>query len=60
MRREASGREKRPVNGFILFANEIRKDVMAAKPGAKVLEIGPIIGQKWKSLSDAQKQVFQS
>ena len=37
---------------------QVWDSVRAAHPDAKMLEIGKIVGQMWKELSDADKQEY--
>ncbi|KII95983.1 hypothetical protein PLICRDRAFT_96769 [Plicaturopsis crispa FD-325 SS-3] len=46
---------KRPASSYILYQNEVRKDIKEKNPGLSNSEILAIIGKKWASLSDADK-----
>lgn len=48
---------KRPMSSFMLFAQEVRPELMKSNPTNKVSEIGKLIGQKWNTLSETEKQV---
>lgn len=49
---------KKPVSGYMKFAQEHRPEMKVNNPGASFGEMGRLIGQAWKSLSDDQKQVY--
>ena len=46
---------KRPLSSFILFGNKHRAEVKAANPDVSFGEIGKLIGQKWKVVSEEGK-----
>lgn len=50
---------KRLVTGYILFASEVRKSVIAANPECSFGEISRIIGNEWKNLSAENKQDYE-
>jgi hypothetical protein len=50
--------KKRKLNGFMKFANTRRAALMKANPGAKIGEIGKMMGAEWRKMSDAAKQAF--
>ena len=52
------GQPKRPLTSYILFSTDVRQAVQEAHPGTKVTRIAQLIGEKWKALSEEQKQVF--
>lgn len=55
--KKSSGK-KRKLNGFMKFANTRRAALMKANPGAKIGEIGKMMGAEWRKMSDAAKQAF--
>lgn len=56
---ESSGpREKRPLNAYFLFKDEVRSAVVAAHPEAKALEIGSLIGERYRALPEQEKARF--
>jgi len=50
---------KRPKNGYMLFADEKRPEVMKSLPGVKVSEIAKKIGDMWAAASDKDKAPYQ-
>ena len=46
---------KRPMSSFLLFGNKHRAEVKAANPDVSFGEIGKLIGQKWKVVSEEGK-----
>ncbi|KAG0518384.1 hypothetical protein BDA96_09G170800 [Sorghum bicolor] len=52
---------KRPPSAFFVFMEEFRKDYKEKHPNVKqVSVIGKACGDKWKSLSDAEKAPYVS
>lgn len=50
---------KRPPGAFFVFMEEFRKTYMAEHPGTKsVSAVGKAAGDKWKSLSEAEKAPY--
>lgn len=49
---------KRPSGPFIQFTQEIRPSVIKEHPDKNLIEITKIIGQRWKSLSPAQRAAY--
>lgn len=50
--------KKRKLNGFMKFANTRRAALMKANPGAKIGEIGKMMGAEWRKMSEAAKKAF--
>ncbi|XP_067123626.1 protein polybromo-1 isoform X3 [Centruroides vittatus] len=50
---------KRLVTGYILFASEVRKSVVAANPDRSFGEISRMIGTEWRNLPAAQKAEYE-
>lgn len=48
---------KQPLNGYMSFAAQIRPQVQKENPGLKVSEVAKIIGEKYKNLPEAKKDV---
>ena len=52
-----SGIPKRPLSAYFRFANEVRPDIMKNNPNLKVAEVAKIMGQMYKELPAAKKEV---
>lgn len=50
--------EKKPVNGFVLYANEIRPKIKEQFPNTGQIEITKKIAEKWRNLSEEQKSHY--
>ena len=48
---------KRPLNGYMRFAMEMRPMVTRQNPNMKVTEVSKVLGQKYKELPDQRKMV---
>ncbi|KAF2843422.1 hypothetical protein M501DRAFT_994342 [Patellaria atrata CBS 101060] len=51
---------KRGLSAYMFFANEQREKVREDNPGIKFGEVGKILGEKWKALSEKQRQPYES
>ena len=51
------GAPKRGLSAYMFFSQEHRKQVQADNPEASFGSIGKILGEKWKNMSDKEKQV---
>jgi hypothetical protein len=51
---------KKPLSGYMLFANEIRASVAAEHPELKMVNISTIIGERWAKASPEEKAKFES
>lgn len=47
------------VTGYILYSREVRKQVVQNNPESTFGDISRIVGSEWKSLSTADKQVWE-
>lgn len=52
------GGPKRGKTSYLLFCQAVRDDVVKANPEASFGAIGKLLGAKWKTLSDADKEPF--
>ncbi len=52
-------KEKRPLNGYMKFAQQKRATVAAQNPGLKVTEVSKKLGAIWHSLSDSEKLSYK-
>jgi len=50
---------KRPLTGFFRFAQSIRKYV-EAETGLKGIKVTPMLAQRWRQLSEEEKNVYNS
>lgn len=50
---------KGPGSAFILFSNDNRKNVVKLNPDISFGEIGKMLGQMWKGLSDKEKERYK-
>ncbi|GAB4821853.1 hypothetical protein N2152v2_008899 [Parachlorella kessleri] len=50
---------KRALSAFMFFSNAVRDDVKKENPGVTFGEVGKLIGERWKSLSDEEKKPYQ-
>lgn len=58
----ASGKKKsskRQVTGYLLFAGEIRKQIVAANPDKSFGDISRLVGNEWRKLQPSQKVDFE-
>ncbi|KAK6391460.1 Non-histone chromosomal protein 6 [Oleoguttula sp. CCFEE 5521] len=51
---------KRGLSAYMFFANDQRDKVREDNPGIKFGDVGKILGEKWKGLSDAQKKPYNA
>jgi len=49
---------KRPMTAYFYFAADIRPQLKEDHPDLKVTDLAKLTGQKWKTLSDDEKQLF--
>jgi len=65
--KETSGKKKKDPNApkrglsaYMFFANEQREKVREDNPGIKFGEVGKLLGEKWKALSDKQRTPYEA
>lgn len=49
---------KRALSSYMFFANENRDIVRSENPNVTFGQIGKLLGEKWKSLSDEEKKPY--
>merc|ERR1712156_452375 len=54
---ETPGRKKL-ITAYILFSADVRKITMDENPGVKFGEISRIVAERWRGMSDADKQAY--
>ncbi|KAL1607206.1 Non-histone chromosomal protein 6 [Nothophoma quercina] len=51
---------KRGLSAYMFFANEQRDKVREDNPGIKFGEVGKMLGEKWKALSEKQRTPYEA
>ncbi|KAF2644989.1 HMGB family protein [Massarina eburnea CBS 473.64] len=51
---------KRGLSAYMFFANDQRDKVREENPGIKFGEVGKMLGERWKSLSEKQRQPYEA
>lgn len=51
---------KRGLSAYMFFANEQRENVREENPGVSFGQVGKILGERWKALSDKQRVPYES
>ncbi|KAF2165822.1 hypothetical protein M409DRAFT_55682 [Zasmidium cellare ATCC 36951] len=51
---------KRGLSAYMFFANDQRDKVRDDNPGIKFGEVGKILGEKWKGLTEKQKAPYEA
>jgi len=51
---------KRGLSAYMFFANEQRENVRAENPGIAFGQVGKVLGERWKALSDKQRQPYEA
>ncbi|RLV93240.1 Non-histone chromosomal protein 6 [Spathaspora sp. JA1] len=51
---------KRSLSAYMFFANENRDIVRAENPGISFGQVGKLLGEKWKALSDDEKVPYNN
>lgn len=49
---------KKPISSYMRFGQEVRSRIQKENPEAKFGDMGRLIGQAWKNLSDDEKQTY--
>jgi len=56
--KKKGGDSEKGLSPFILFSKAIRPQVLKESPGASFGEVGKLIGEKWRKLSDKEKAKY--
>ena len=51
---------KRARGSYVFFTNHIRPIIMKEKPDTKFVELGAIMGERWRNISPEEKQKFET
>ncbi|KAI5788403.1 Non-histone chromosomal protein 6 [Geopyxis carbonaria] len=51
---------KRGLSAYMFFANEQRDNVRNENPGIAFGQVGKVLGERWKALSDKQRQPYEA
>ena len=51
-------RPRHPSSSYMIFANEIRDKLRKQNPNLSIIEIGKLIGEKWRQLAAAKKEKY--
>ncbi|KAL0634338.1 Non-histone chromosomal protein 6 [Maublancomyces gigas] len=51
---------KRGLSAYMFFANEQRENVRSENPGIAFGQVGKVLGERWKALSDKQRQPYEA
>jgi high mobility group protein B2 len=50
---------KRASGAYVFFTNEMRPKVLSEYPGIKFVELGRVLGQRWRALTPEEKKKFE-
>ncbi|EGS23362.1 uncharacterized protein CTHT_0010300 [Thermochaetoides thermophila DSM 1495] len=51
---------KRGLSAYMFFANEQRDNVREENPGISFGQVGKILGERWKALTDKQRAPYEA
>lgn len=51
---------KRGLSAYMFFANEQRENVRAENPGIAFGQVGKVLGERWKALSQKQRDPYEA
>jgi len=51
---------KRGLSAYMFFANEQRENVRTENPGIAFGQVGKVLGERWKALSEKQRQPYEA
>jgi len=57
-KKAGSGAPKKPLSGFMFFSKEQRPILKGENPDIKFSEMGKLLGDKWKNLTDDEKNKY--
>lgn len=50
---------KRASGAYVFFTNEMRPKVLDEYPGIKFVELGKVLGERWRALTPEQKKLYE-
>jgi hypothetical protein len=50
---------KRGLSAYMFFANEQRDNVREENPGISFGQVGKLLGERWKALTDVQRRPYE-
>jgi len=50
---------KRPSGAYVFFTNDMRPKVLVEYPGIKFVELGKVLGERWRALTPEQKKKYE-
>ncbi|KAA8910354.1 hypothetical protein TRICI_004152 [Trichomonascus ciferrii] len=50
---------KRSLSAYMFFANEQRDTVRSENPGISFGQVGRVLGERWKALTDEEKRPYE-
>ncbi|KAI1277975.1 hypothetical protein HDE_14462 [Halotydeus destructor] len=59
-RPQPAQRPRRPLNGYMRFAQQHRPAIMRSMPGSNMAAVAKVLGSKWRALSDAEKARYNA
>jgi hypothetical protein len=51
---------KRSLSAYMFFANEQRDNVRSENPGISFGQVGRVLGERWKALSQDEKEPYEA
>jgi len=51
---------KRGLSAYMFFANDQRENVREENPGISFGQVGKVLGDRWKALSEKQRQPYEA
>ena len=58
-KKEKKEKKPRKLNAYMVFAMEVRESVKKNNPTASIIDIAKKIGEKWRALSDSEKEKYK-